>query len=162
MAGPDTPPQPVLEVGRVVKPHGLNGETVVDLVSNRVERLAPGSVLDSDAGALVVTRSRPFQGRWLVFFDGVHDRPSADALRGVVLRAEPMDDDPEALWVHELVGAEMSRASDGVSVGRVVSVVSNPASDLLELDDGHLVPVRFVVAHEKGRVVVDAPDGLFD
>jgi len=34
-----------LEVGFVVKPHGLRGEVVVHLVTNRLERLDPGTVL---------------------------------------------------------------------------------------------------------------------
>ena len=44
----------------------------------------------------------------------------------------------------------------------VVSVVANPASDLLELDDGALVPVRFVTGQGPGVVHVDPPDGLFE
>jgi len=35
----------LLEVGRIIKPHGIRGEVIVDLVSNRPERLDPGSVL---------------------------------------------------------------------------------------------------------------------
>ena len=42
---PDPPPVPLLEVGRIVKPHGLRGEVVVELVTNRDERLAVGAVL---------------------------------------------------------------------------------------------------------------------
>jgi 16S rRNA processing protein RimM len=40
--------------------------------------------------------------------------------------------------------------------------VANPASDLLELDSGALVPIVFVVDHAEGRVTIDPPDGLFD
>ena len=35
----------LLDVGRIVKPHGMRGEVVVELVTNRTERLEPGSVL---------------------------------------------------------------------------------------------------------------------
>ena len=38
---------PLLEVGRVVKPHGLRGDVVVELVTNREERVAAGAVLRS-------------------------------------------------------------------------------------------------------------------
>ena len=130
-------------------------------MTNRSERLAPGTVLDTTAGPLTVIRSRPFGHRWLVVFDGVGDRAGADSLRGAVLRADAIED-PDALWVHELIGAELVRQGDGAVMGRVVSVLSNPASDLLELDTGALVPTRFVVGHGDGRVVVDTPDGLFD
>ena len=51
----------------------------------------------------------------------------------------------------------------GTDRGRVASVVANPAGDLLELVDGTLVPLRFVVDYEPGeRIEVDVPDGLFE
>ncbi len=146
-------------MGRVVRPHGLRGDTVVDLVSNRPERTRVGATFVTDDGTLEVSEVRPFGDRWLVHFSGVDDRRSAEALRGRVLRAAPIAD-AEALWVHDLVGARAVRAGDGSFVGRVVSVVSNPASDLLELESGALVPVRFVVAWRPGELELDLPDGL--
>lgn len=144
----------------MVKPHGLRGEVVVELVTNRTERLAPGTVLDSDRGALEVLRSSPHQHRWIVAFAGVDGRDGAESLRGSVLRAEPLDDG-DALWVHELVGSEVVDPA-GAPLGTVVAVEANPASDLLVLDGGALVPLRFVVSSEPGRVVVDPPAGLLD
>ena len=47
----------MLEVGRITKPHGLRGEVIVELVTNRTERVAPGAVLHSSAGDLVVSRA---------------------------------------------------------------------------------------------------------
>jgi len=153
----------LLEVGRVVKPHGLRGEVIVSLVTDRNERLAPGSVLSSGGGTLEVLRSSPHQGRWIVAFAGVSDRGGAESLRGTVLSAPPLDD-PATLWVHELVGAEvMGVEVVGVgarSYGRVEGVEANPASDLLVLEGGELVPLCFVVSHEPGRVVIDPPPGL--
>lgn len=150
----------MLDVGRVVKPHGLRGEVVVDLTTNRTERLTAGTVLSTDRGPLTVTRSSPFQNRWIVQFEGVSDREGADALRGVILRAEPLED-PDALWVHELIGAAVVDQA-GTELGRVASVEANPASDLLVLEGGGLIPLTFVVSHADGRVVVDIPDGLLD
>ncbi len=147
-----------LEVGRVVKPHGLHGEVVVALVTNRPERVAPGSVLSSPAGELRVVRSSAHQGRWIVAFAGVEDRDGAERLRGAPLSAVPLDE-PEALWVHELVGSQVV-GLDGEVHGRVREVEANPASDLLVLEGGGLVPLRFVVSHGAGRVVIDPPPGL--
>ena len=50
----------------------------------------------------------------------------------------------------------------GVDRGACVSVIDNPANDLLELDTGHLVPVTFVESVVDGVITVDTPDGLFD
>jgi hypothetical protein len=47
-------------------------------------------------------------------------------------------------------------------LGTVTAVVANPVSDLLELDGGGLVPLRCVVDHGPGRIVVDIPAGLLD
>jgi 16S rRNA processing protein RimM len=153
-----------LLVGRITKAHGLRGEVVVDLLSSEEARLAPGAVLGSRVGELTVGSSRPHQGKWLVVFDGVGSREAAEALRGVELTGAPLED-PDALWVHELVGAEVVDAA-GVRRGRVRAVIPNPADDLLELDGGALVPVTFVVGFEgegAQRVLrIDPPDGLFE
>jgi 16S rRNA processing protein RimM len=150
----------LLEVGRIGRAHGLRGDVVVSLTTDRLERVAPGAVLVTDAGELEVQASRPHQGRWIVAFAGYDSRDDADRLRGLVLRAEAVDD-PAEMWVHDLVGAEVVTV-DGDIVGRCTGVVANPAADLLELDSGALVPVVFVVDHTPGRVTIDPPEGLFD
>ena len=151
---------PLLEVGHIAKPHGLKGEVIVDLSTDRVERLAPGATLHTDGGILTVERSQPHQHRWIVDFREVNDRTAAEALRGVVLRAEPIDD-PDTLWIHELIGAEV-RDVTGRALGRASAVEANPASDLLVLDGGGLIPLHFVVEHRPGLLVVDIPEGLIE
>ena len=162
MAGPDRPDErgDLLEVGRITKPHGLRGEVVVLLLSDRGGRLDPGARLSSTRGDLVVRSARPHQDRWIVTFEGHTSREDADRLRGLVLKAEPVDD-PDEMWVHQLVGATVVTTA-GDAVGRCTSVIANPAADLIELDTGGLVPVVFVVDHSSDRVVIDPPDGLFD
>jgi len=150
----------LLEVGRIGRAHGLAGEVTVKLVSNRPERLAPGSVLATDRGPLEVVSSRPHRDRFLVAFAGIAGRDQAAELTGLALRAEPLED-PDELWVHELIGARVFDRS-GADRGAVAGVVANPASDLLELDDGSLVPVRFIISAASDRIEVDAPDGLFE
>ena len=160
MTGPADAPPGLLDVGYVAKAHGLRGEVVVRLTTDRTERLAPGATLSTDRGDLVVEASRPHQDRFIVTFAGVAGREAADALRGTTLRAEPLED-PDEVWVHELVGAEVVTVG-GDRVGTCAAVVANPASDLLELDDGALVPLVFVVERAPGRVTIDPPEGLFD
>lgn len=151
-----------LLVGRVLRAHGLRGEVVVHLLSTVSDRLAPGAELGTpDGRTLKVTESRPHQDRWLVTFDGVHDRTSAEALQGVELLGEPIED-PDALWVHDLVGAVVIDTA-GAICGTITAVLANPADDLIELDSGALVPVTFVEGwDDDGRLVIDPPAGLFD
>jgi 16S rRNA processing protein RimM len=152
----------MLQVGQVVKPHGLRGDVIVSLATNRDERVAPGSVLTTDDGrTMKVLRSSPHQGRFIVTFEGLSGIDDAESARGTQLFAPPLDD-PDALWIHELIGAEVEDVTGRV-LGTVESVEANPASDLLVLDGGALIPLRFVVANEPGmRVTVELPDGLLD
>ena len=163
-----------LEVGRIVKAHGIRGEVVVEAVSNRPERFSPGAVLYAGAKVMAVRRASPQGGpdpagrvsraRWIVSFEGVDDRNSAERLRDTVLTGDRLDyddDDPDQLWVHELVGSELLDPAGRV-LGRVAAVEANPASDLLVLESGHLVPMVFIVETAAGRVVVDPPAGLLD
>ncbi|MEO8266199.1 MAG: ribosome maturation factor RimM [Ilumatobacteraceae bacterium] len=151
------------EVGRVGRAHGVQGELYVTLITDRVERLASGARLLADGQWLTVAAARLQQQRWLVRFVGVDDRTAAEKLTNAVLHAEPIDvdDDDEALWVHELIG---SRVVDqqGVDRGSCVAVIDNPAHDILELDSGALVPVIFVVSLVDGVATIDPPEGLFD
>ena len=150
----------LLEVGRITKAHGVRGEVVVVLTTDRTERLDAGSELQTARGTLRIVASRPHQQSWLVTFDGVTTRTDAEALRGTALLAEPIDDEGVD-WVHELIGARVATVR-GDDLGTVASVEENPAADLLVLDGGTLIPMTFVVESGGGRVVVDLPEGLLD
>jgi 16S rRNA processing protein RimM len=150
----------MLEVGRVAKAHGVRGEVVVSLLTDRLERVAVGSVLYAGPRALVVEASRPHQRNHIVSFAGVVSREAAEELHGAVLSAEPLDDDDE-MWVHDLIGSVVVNGA-GDRLGVVESVQANPASDLLVLDTGALIPVVFVLSQDDGAVLVDLPEGLLD
>ena len=178
-------PMALLEVARIARAHGLRGEVVVELFTDRAERLDPGSVLTIGpvhrsfrapaseaesapsapvsgalARSLTVTSSRPFQSRWLVSFEGIATREAAESLHGEVLLAEPIED-PDALFVHELIGCRLID-QEGVERGVITAVQANPASDLLVVDDRYFVPVRFVTERDGTTVHVEVPEGLFE
>jgi len=144
---------------------------VVELWSNRPERRQPGArlicqlptgrrELELQAARRLGPGGQEPASRWLLRFHEVTDRTAAEALRGAVVLAAPILD-PEALWVHELCGARLVDPS-GQPLGVVQAVLANPASDLLELEDGQLVPLRFVLGWQEGALVVDPPAGLLD
>lgn len=152
----------LLEIGVIGRAHGLKGEVSVSLSTNVADRLTVGASFETAGGPLVIVAMRPHQDRQLVTFDGVADRSAAEALKGTPLMAEALGGDPEdGFWVHELIGLQV-RDSSGTDRGVVASVEANPASDLLVLDSGALVPVDFVVHVTDGVVEIDPPDGLFD
>jgi len=149
-----------LEVGRISRAHGLRGEVVVDPITDQPGRFEVGARFDTKVGPLEVTASRPFQHRYLVSFAGCASREAAEALRGVSLLAEPLEDSDE-LFVHQLVGLVVVD-QDGVTRGTVTAIEANPAADLLVLDSGALVPMNFVSDVDAERILVDVPAGLFD
>jgi 16S rRNA processing protein RimM len=166
-----------LVVGRVLRPHGVRGEVVVEIhTDSPTERFAVGSVLATDpaaAGPLRVDEVRSHQGRLLVTFDGFADRDVADRLRGVLLLVDSAEiadpTDPDEFHDHQLVGLRVE-TPEGEVLGHVVRVDHAPASDLLvlRLTDGRpaLVPfVRAIVPEvdvAAGRMVVTPPEGLLD
>lgn len=159
-------PTGLLSVGRIAKPHGLKGELIVALSTNRVERVGVGSVLWLASGrSLTVSSSAAHNDRWRVRFVEVPGRTAAEALHGAELFAEPIDD-PDALWIHELIGASVEMP-DRSPVGRIASVESAGASDLLVLDDGRMIPLVFVIkkfgsAADGFGVTIDPPRGLLE
>ena len=167
----------LLTVGRIVRPHGVHGEVVVDVRTDEPEaRFVVGTTLATENGgppSLTIEAVRPHQGRLLVVFDGVYDRDLADRLRGVRLCVDsgqvPAPEDPDEFNDHQLVGLT-AVTSAGEVVGEVTGIDHAPASDLLVLrrPDGRSALVPFVKAIVPevdlgaGRLVVDPPAGLFD
>ena len=135
---------------------------VVQLWTDLTERLNAGSVLTTPRGTLTVESAKPFGDRWIVQFEGIVDRSQAERMRGIELEAEAVSVEGK-LWVHELVGASV-RDINGTELGTVSAVEANPASDLLVLESGSLIPLRFVVegGAGSGPLVVDIPEGLLD
>ena len=158
---PSADERPTLEVGRIIKAHGLKGQVLVDLWTDRDERLAVGTELLTDRGALIVEAAAVHQDRFIVSFDLIKTREDVDRWRGVVLSAPRIVDD-DVIWIDQLFGAEVFDQA-GVLRGVVVDVEANPASDILVLDTGALVPLTFVTNIEaNARIDVDVPEGLFE
>jgi 16S rRNA processing protein RimM len=168
-----------LVVGRVVRPHGVKGEVVVQPLTDAPDRFAPGAELalgDPERAeplrTLVVAAARDDRGRLLVSFEGLSDRDAAEPLRGGLLSipreaARPLAADE--FWSHQLIGlAVVDR--EGTRRGVVDDVLPGTAHDLLSVrleggGAGVLVPAvaaLVTVELDAGRVVVDAVPGLLD
>ncbi len=58
-------PEGTVEVGRITKSHGLKGDVLVQLSTNRLERIEAGaSFLTSDGSELTIAESAVHQDRW--------------------------------------------------------------------------------------------------
>ncbi|MBY5164065.1 ribosome maturation factor RimM [Salsipaludibacter albus] len=161
-------------IGRVVKPHGIRGEVVVDALSDVPGRFDAGVVVSVGDTSRTIASSRPHAGRLLVSFEGIDDRTAAEVLRGLSVAATARAlDDQAVYYVHELVGLDVA-TPDGDWLGEVVGVRELPSVagyDLLEVDrDGQrwLLPsdddlVEVATNSDTGEdllLVFDAPPGL--
>jgi 16S rRNA processing protein RimM len=170
-------------VGRVVKPHGLHGEVVVEPLSDVPGRLARGSrllaVADPQAGAaarpgappreLRVTAGRAHGGGRLVRFAGHETRDAAEELRGLWLQVDRGEVPPApagTYYRYELVGCRVRDAGAG-ELGVVTDVVEDGGGLLLLVSGGgSQVLVPFVESFLRdvdvaaGRIEVALPPGF--
>jgi 16S rRNA processing protein RimM len=140
-------------VGRVGKPHGLDGSFFVERASEDPERFAVGAVLHVDGEPLRVASSKRSGGRPVIRLEGEVPRGAELTLPREAL---PPTQEGE-YYAFELVGLAVEEAG-GRPLGRVRDVAPGVANDVLELDSGLALPlvadcVR-AVELERGRIVI--------
>jgi 16S rRNA processing protein RimM len=122
-----------VSAGRVGRVHGLDGSFYVDGASRP---LPEGAEVRLDGEPRVIARSAGTAERPLVRLDGVEAREAAASLRGRELTIAADDEPEEGEWlVSELVGCRVP------GLGAVARVMQAPSCDVLELEDGRLVPL---------------------
>ena len=167
-----------LVVGRFLKPHGLKGEAVVLPLTDDPEiAFAVGRALCpvGDDGTrvgneLIVARSRPFQRRWLLAFEGIDHRAQLERWRQQYLGAK--EDElrpPEAdeMYLHEIAGATV--VENGVEIGTAQEVIGAPGNQLLLVTcDGreHMIPFCAPIVRrldrQRRQIEVQLPPGLLE
>ena len=157
-----TPPDGLLEVGRIGKPHGVRGDLFISLTSDVESRHAVGAtfIIVESAGhrTLTIATVRPQQDRFVVHFEGIDDRNDAEKLTNKFLYAEPVESE-DGLWVHQLIGSNVVDTA-GEAWGTCTGVLQNPAHDILEIEGGLLVPAPFIVSTDGETTVINPPAGL--
>jgi 16S rRNA processing protein RimM len=156
--------EPTVVVGRVTRPHGVQGEVAVLVLSEVPGRFADGAAVWLEGGRVLTVRSsRPHKGRLLVRFEEVPDRAAADELRGALL-VVPVSMSPPlpegSWWDHELIGCAVGTDA-GRALGEITEVIHTPANDVWVTVDAAgaetLVPVLrdvLVSVDVQGRTIV--------
>lgn len=125
----------LVQVGRVGRPHGLEGAFVVEEPSEDPERFAEGGTLYVDGEPARIVESKRAGGRPVI-------RLEPPAARGAEL-AVPVEDLPpaeeDAWYSFQLVGLAVVE-DGGRALGRVAEVQPGVANDVLALDSGLLLP----------------------
>jgi 16S rRNA processing protein RimM len=142
-----------VSVGRVGRPHGLDGAFVVEDASAEPERFAVGVTVAVDGDPAVVVERKQAGGRLVIRFD-------REVRRGQLLtvpRAALGDLPEDEYYVADLVGLEVAEEG-GRPLGRVAQVVPGVANDVLELDTGAALPMVedcvLSVDRDAGRITV--------
>ena len=127
----------LVPIGRVGRPHGLDGAFVVEHASDDEGRWVVGATLlvEGEPATIELTRRVGGARRAIRL-----DRPVERGARLAVPVSELPALEPDSYYAFELVGLEVVDDSDE-PLGRVVEVHPGVANDNLELDGGVLVPL---------------------
>jgi len=164
-----------IALGRILRPHGVRGEVVVEVLTDFPERLAhlPQLYL-GDAHQATLTRVRSCRTKGdllLMAFEGYPDRTAVEALRDQLVQvpleeAAPLPED--TYYPHQLVGLDVE-TTEGDNLGRLSDVLFTPANDVYVVTGPRgqvLLPaIRQVIKQidlEAGRMVVELIPGLVD
>jgi 16S rRNA processing protein RimM len=161
-------------VGRIVRPHGVRGEVVVDVRTDQPDdRFQVGVEYRTDRGPMRAESVRWHQGRPLMTFAGVAGRDAAEALRGVDLRVlidpDEVEVDEDEFHDAQLVGLSVVDA-EGAEIGTVSRVDHGPAYETLVVKRRGTRPalIPFVEAMitaidlDAETITVDLPEGLLE
>ena len=125
----------LVPVGRVGRPHGLDGSFVVEEASEDPERFTQGAELRVGGQPAVVVSSKRAGGRPVIRLDRRVERGAELAVTRESLPPAGEDE----WYTFDLVGLEAVEEG-GRALGRVAAVEPGVAHDVLVLENGTLVP----------------------
>lgn len=123
-------------IGRVGKPHGLDGSFVVEDASDTRGFFGVGARLVVDGEEAEVLGSKQARGRPVIRLDRRVPRGSVLTVPATALPETAEDE----YYVFQLVGLEV-REEGGRVLGTVADVAPGVANDVLELDSGLMLPM---------------------
>lgn len=124
-------------VGRVGRPHGIDGSFVVEGASDDPRWFEPGAALIADGATVRVTGSKRARGRPVIQLDRAVGRGTELCVR----RADLPPPEDGSYYVFQLVGLRVEEEG-GRELGRVSAVEPGVANDVLELDSGLALPLH--------------------
>ena len=149
----------LVRVGRVGKPHGLDGSFFVEHASEDETRFAKGATLRVDGARATVVSSKRSRGRPVIRLD--REAPRGAELS--VLRSELPPPGENEYYAFQLVGLDVEEEG-GRRLGRVTEVQPGVANDVLQLDSGLALPLvdACVLQVDLGRARIHVARGFAD
>lgn len=176
-AGHNPEPSYVI-VGRVRRPHGIQGEVRVEILTDYPERLVQHEFLylahpetPDDVTRYAVESVRPHKDILLIELEEVDDRDEAEELRGMLVQVPLADAVPleEGEYYHfQLIGMDVETET-GEWLGRVAEVLESGAHDVFVIRGPRgeiLLPaieaVILELSTEAREMVVHLPPGILE
>jgi 16S rRNA processing protein RimM len=167
----------VIAIARIVRPRGLKGEVVANLLTDRPERFSELSRVKVEAtdGTCVEHEVEDFwfhKSQVVLKFTACRTREDAERLRGAVIQVASDQlvklSDGE-YFQFQLLGCQV-RTTEGAVIGHVERLIETGAAPLLVVigDDGaeHLIPFAASICPDVDvaakLIVIDPLDGLLD
>jgi 16S rRNA processing protein RimM len=160
-----------LIIGRILAPHGVDGEVEVENLSDFPQRFAGLELvyLGEELAPAVIERQRSKRRRILLKLKGCEDRDQAGRLRGKYIRVpveEAMALDEDEYYIHEVLGLEVW-TGEGEFLGCVGEILFTGSNDVYVVSNGEkelLIPALSDVVKEidlsAGRMTVELMRGL--
>lgn len=140
-------------MGRVGRPHGLDGSFVVEGASENEALFETGATLYAGGEQVTVAARKRSGGRLVLKLD--HSVPRGAEL--AVNRSQLPEPEQDSYYVFQLVGLQVVEEG-GRILGVVQDVAPGVANDVLELDSGLALPMHQECVREidldAGRVLV--------
>ncbi len=167
----------LIAIARIIRPRGVQGDVVADILTDRAERWENLSrlrveTLGGESFDVDLVCARVHQSRIVLTFRSCRTRADAERLRGALVKAPALaapSPDPDTFYHYQLVGCGV-KTKTGETIGRVRNVCETGGAPLLEVigDDGseHLIPfvttICPMVDVTTRLILIDPPEGLLD
>jgi 16S rRNA processing protein RimM len=123
-----------LAVGRLLRPHGLAGELLMDVYTDFPERLKPGSqvFVGENHQPTIIHSRRGIKNGLLIGFESVSDSDEAGNLRNqtVYVRAEDIPPLPEGEYYHHQILGLRVITDEGQELGTITGILDIGSTDI--------------------------------
>jgi 16S rRNA processing protein RimM len=165
----------LVEVGRLVKAHGIKGDLLVASFTDVPEiRFGIGAKLYlADGTELTVTKSANHSGNLILHFAQIDDRTKAELVSRNMVFADidenELPPEPGRYFDRQLIGLSVVTVEQQV-VGKITEMLHLPAQDMFvvvdESNHEYLIPFVDPIVIEvdlaAGTVLIDPPPGLLN
>jgi 16S rRNA processing protein RimM len=162
-------------IGAIVGAHGIKGDVRIRPLTDvpgQYDNLKSVYVnFNGDRRFRDIERSRTAHSQYILKFEGIDDRTSAERLKGALLE-RPLDDlaplAEDEFFIFDLIGLSV-KTKEGVHIGKLTDVMELPANDVYVVSGEKkefLIPaikdVIISIDLSKKEVIINPLDGLLD